>query len=109
MLPLGSLRLWMMLAIVPIALMSSALGLSIFASFCVDRKIFLLWDRACSTAVRELFRPTTNGIMVWGKTTTSRRGTIGSVSRLSFLKLVCVILVIYLEGCLLYTSPSPTR
>ena len=88
MFPLGSLRLWMMFAMVPIALMSSGFGLSTLASFWVARKIFLFWESACSTAINELFRPTTKGIMVCGKTTTSLSGTMGRVSRLSFLNVL---------------------
>jgi len=54
----------MMLAMLPIGFRSSLPGLSIFESFCVDRKIYLPCSRACSTAASELLRPTTNGIIV---------------------------------------------
>src|SRR5215831_12049040 len=60
--------------------MSFGSGSSVAASCCAARKIRLSLPRACSRARVEEGRPITNGIIMWGKTTTSRSGTIGSVS-----------------------------
>src|SRR6266545_4929241 len=60
--------------------MSFGCGSSIDASCCAARKIRLSFPSACSSARVEDGRPITNGIIMWGKTTTSRSGTIGSVS-----------------------------
>ncbi len=80
MLPFGSFRLWTMFAMVPMKLISSGFGSSILASRCVARKIRLSPRSAFSTATREDLRPTTNGIIVYGNTTTSRSGTSGRTS-----------------------------
>ena len=55
-------------------------GSSTDASCWAARKIRLSLSSACSSARVELGRPMTNGIIMCGKTTTSRNGTIGSVS-----------------------------
>src|SRR6185295_347995 len=60
--------------------MSSGRGSSTDASCWAARKMRLSLSRACSSARVELGRPMTNGIIMCGKTTTSRRGTIGRVS-----------------------------
>jgi hypothetical protein len=60
--------------------MSSGRGSSIDASCCAARKIRLSFNSACSSARVELGRPMTNGIIMCGNTTTSRSGTMGSVS-----------------------------
>src|SRR3989442_8297974 len=60
--------------------MSSGRGSSIDASCCAARKMRLSFSSACSSARVELGRPITNGIIIWGKTTTSRSGTISRVS-----------------------------
>src|SRR6266571_2372670 len=60
--------------------MSSGRGSSIDASCCAARKMRLSFSSACSSARVELGRPITNGIIMCGKTTTSRSGTIGRVS-----------------------------
>src|SRR5262245_8848403 len=80
MLPSGSLRLWTTLATQPIVKMSSGRGSSTDASCCAARKIRLSLRRACSSARVDDGRPITNGIIMWGNTTTSRSGTIGRVS-----------------------------
>src|SRR3982750_1519760 len=80
MLPSGSFRLWTTLATQPIVKMSSGRGSSTEASCCAARKIRLSLPSACSSARVEEGRPITNGIIMCGKTTTSRSGTIGSVS-----------------------------
>ena len=69
-----------MLATQPMVKMSLGLGSSLAASFWAARKIRLSFVSACSSARVDEGRPMTNGIIMWGKTTTSRRGTIGSVS-----------------------------
>src|SRR5579864_3972033 len=48
------------------------------ASCCVARKIFLSAARASSRARTLDSRPTTNGVIMKGKMTTSRMGIIGS-------------------------------
>src|ERR1700692_1843852 len=60
--------------------MSSGRGSSTEASCCAARKIRLSLRSACSSARVDEGRPMTNGIIMCGKTTTSRKGTIGSVS-----------------------------
>ena len=80
MLPSGSLRLCTTLATQPIVYTSSGFGSSIDASCCAARKIRLSFSNACSNARVDEGRPMTNGIIMCGKTTTSLRGTIGSVS-----------------------------
>src|SRR5205085_12650441 len=80
MLPSGSFRLWTTFATQPIVKMSSGRGSSTDASCCAARKIRLSLRSACSSARVEEGRPITNGIIMCGKTTTSRSGTIGSVS-----------------------------
>src|SRR5437764_1378705 len=47
------------------------------ASCCVARKIFLSDARASSRARTLDSRPTTNGVIIWGKMTTSRMGIMG--------------------------------
>ena len=69
-----------MLQIVPRVWISSGPGLSRVASCWAERKIRLPFTSAYSRALMELGRPITNGIIMWGKTTTSRSGTIGRVS-----------------------------
>src|SRR5271155_4038092 len=58
--------------------MSLGLGSSIEASCCVARKIFLSPASASSRACTLDSRPTTNGVIMYGKMTTSRMGIIGS-------------------------------
>src|SRR4051812_40254298 len=60
--------------------MSSGRGSSTDASCCAARKIRLSFSSACSSARVDEGLPMTNGIIMCGKTTTSRRGTIGRVS-----------------------------
>src|SRR5208283_1317303 len=86
MLPSGSLRLCTMLTMVPTWKMSPALGSSIEASCWVARNIFLSLVRASSSARTLDSRPTTNGVIMYGKMTTSRMGIIGSflLSNFSF-------------------------
>src|ERR1700674_163869 len=48
------------------------------ASCCVARKIFLSAASASSKARTLDSRPTTNGVIMWGKMTTSRMGIMGS-------------------------------
>src|SRR5205809_7776055 len=60
--------------------MSSGRGSSIEASCCAARKIRLSFSSACSSARVDDGRPITNGIILCGKTTTSRSGTMGRVS-----------------------------
>src|SRR5206468_492464 len=59
--------------------MSSAFGSSTEASCCVARKIFRSPERASSRARTLDSRPTTNGVIIWGKMTMSRIGIIGSL------------------------------
>src|SRR6266545_6582833 len=80
MLPSGSFRLWTTLATHPIVKMSSGRGSSTDASCCAARKMRLSFSNACSSARVDDGRPITNGIIMCGKTTTSRSGTIGRVS-----------------------------
>src|SRR3954466_7613008 len=68
--------------------MSSGRGSSTEASCCAARKMRLSLSSACSRARVEEGRPITNGIIMCGKTTTSRSGTIGSVSYSSMESLV---------------------
>src|SRR5580692_3067550 len=72
--------------------MSSGRGSSVDASCCAARKMRLSFPSACSSARVDDGRPMTNGIIMCGKTTTSRRGTIGSVSYTSngVSKLACL-------------------
>src|SRR5229473_479075 len=86
MFPSGSFRLCTMLTIVPTWKMSPALGSSMLASCCVARNIFLSLARASSSARTLDSRPTTNGVIMYGKMTTSRMGIIGSflLSNFSF-------------------------
>src|SRR4051812_25294193 len=60
--------------------MSSGRGSSTEASCCAARKIRLSLSSAWSRARVDDGRPMTNGIIMCGKTTTSRSGTIGRVS-----------------------------
>src|SRR5439155_26709329 len=60
--------------------MSSGRGSSTDASCCAARKMRLSFSSACSSARVDEGRPMTNGIIMCGKTTTSRSGTIGRVS-----------------------------
>src|SRR6476660_2539029 len=60
--------------------MSFGCGSSMAASCWAARKIFLSLPSACSSARVDDGRPMTNGIIMCGKTTTSRSGTIGRVS-----------------------------
>src|SRR5260370_10516953 len=78
MFPSGSLRLCTILTMVPTWKMSPALGSSMLASCWVARNIFLSLARACSSARTLDSRPTTNGVIMYGKMTTSRMGIIGS-------------------------------
>src|SRR5271166_595636 len=78
MLPSGSFRLCTMLTMVPTWKISPALGSSMLASCWVARKIFLSLARASSSARTLDSRPTTNGVIMYGKMTTSRMGIIGS-------------------------------
>ena len=63
---------------VPTVLISSGRGSSTVALRWVDRNSFLSVASARSTASSDGRRPTTNGTIVCGKTTMSRRGTMGS-------------------------------
>jgi hypothetical protein len=58
--------------------MSSGFGWSMAASRWVARKILLSPARASSSARTLAARPTTNGVIMCGKITTSRMGIIGS-------------------------------
>src|SRR5216684_3866701 len=78
MLPSGSFRLCTMLTMVPTWKMSPALGSSIEASCWVARNIFLSLARASSSARTLDSRPTTNGVIMYGKMTTSRMGIMGN-------------------------------
>src|SRR2546422_215587 len=86
MLPSGSFRLCTMLTTVPTLKISLGLGSSMEASCCVARKIFLSPAMASSRARTLDSRPTTNGVIIYGKMTTSRMGIIGKrlVSDFSF-------------------------
>src|ERR1700730_7181534 len=75
--PSGSLRLWTMFAIVPTLKISSGRGSSTEASCCVARKIFLSAASASSKARTLDSRPTTKGVIIYGKITTSRIGIMG--------------------------------
>src|SRR5271165_2036843 len=77
-LPSGSFRLWTMLTTVPTWKISWGLGSSMLASCCVARKIFLSPASASSNARTLDSRPTTNGVIIEGKMTTSRIGIMGS-------------------------------
>ena len=77
MLPSGSFRLWTMLTTVPTLKISLGRGSSIEASCWVARKIFLSPAIASSRARTLDSRPTTNGVIMYGKMTTSRMGIIG--------------------------------
>src|ERR1035441_2308198 len=59
--------------------MSSALGSSTEASCWVARKILRSPVSASSSARTLDSRPTTNGVIIWGKMTMSRIGIIGSL------------------------------
>src|ERR1017187_6796038 len=85
-LPSGSLRLCTMLTMVPTLKISLGLGSSIEASCWVARKIFLSLAMASSNARTLDSRPPTNGVIMYGKMTTSRIGIIGRrfVSDFSF-------------------------
>src|ERR1035437_1964719 len=78
MLPSGSFRLCTMLTMVPTWKMSPALGSSMLASCWVARNIFLSPARASSSARTLDSRPTTKGVIMYGKMTTSRMGIMGS-------------------------------
>ena len=86
MLPSGSFRLWTILTTQPTLKISFGLGSSVEASCWVARKIFLSPAMASSSARTLDSRPTTNGVIMYGKMTTSRMGIIGSrlVSDFSF-------------------------
>src|SRR5438552_17599533 len=73
--------------------MSSGRGSSTDASCCAARKMRLSLSSPCSSARVDEGRPMTNGIIMCGKTTTSRRGTIGRVSYTSsgVSKLACLL------------------
>jgi hypothetical protein len=58
------------------------------ASCWVARKIFLSAARASSSASTLDSRPTTNGVIMWGKMTTSRIGIMGSLRVSNFSLLV---------------------
>src|SRR5580658_163324 len=75
-----------MLTMQPTLKISLGLGSSVEASCCVARKIFLSPAIASSRARTLDSRPTTNGVIIYGKMTTSRMGIIGSrlVSDFSF-------------------------
>src|SRR5579863_7715858 len=66
-----------MFAMVPTEKISSGRGSSTLASCCVARKIFLSPASASSSARTLDSRPTTNGVIMCGKMTTSRMGIIG--------------------------------
>ena len=78
MLPSGSFRLCTMLTMVPTWKISLGLGSSMLASCWVARKIFLSPASASSSARTLDSRPTTNGVIMKGKMTTSRIGIMGS-------------------------------
>src|SRR5215472_7028928 len=86
MLPSGSFRLCTMLTTQPTLKISLGLGSSMEASCWVARKIFLSPAMASSRARTLDSRPTTNGVIMNGKITTSRMGIIGNrlVSDFSF-------------------------
>src|SRR5579864_3593577 len=75
--PSWSLRLWTILATVPTLKISSGRGSSIEASCWVARKIFLSPANASSSARTLDSRPTTKGVIIYGKMTTSRMGIMG--------------------------------
>src|SRR5882672_7317680 len=77
MFPSGSLRLWTMFTTQPTLKISLGLGSSVEASCWVARKIFLSPAIASSRARTLDSRPTTNGVIINGKITTSRMGIIG--------------------------------
>ena len=77
MLPSDCFRLCTILATVPTEKISSGRGSSTLASCCVARKIFLSPASASSSARTLDSRPTTNGVIMCGKITTSRMGIIG--------------------------------
>src|SRR6185436_13392453 len=60
--------------------MSDGCGSSTAASCWAARKIRLSLPSACSSARVDDGRPITNGIIMCGNTTTSRKGTMGRVS-----------------------------
>src|SRR5277367_5834670 len=66
-----------MLTMQPTPKISLGLGSSVEASCCVARKIFLSPAMASSSARTLDSRPTTNGVIMYGKITTSRMGIIG--------------------------------
>src|SRR5205823_12659280 len=76
----GSFSDCTMLAPQPIVGMSAGCGSSVAASCWAARKTFLSVASACSSARVDDGRPMTNGIIMCGKTTTSRSGTTGRVS-----------------------------
>ena len=89
MLPSGMRTLCTMLPTVPTWKISSGRGSSTRASCCVARKILRSPFSASSRARTLDSRPTTNGVIMWGKITMSRMGIMGNLrssfrSRLSF-------------------------
>ncbi len=104
--PSGSFRLWTMLQMVPRVWISSGPGLSRVASCWAERKIRFPFTSAYSRALMEEGRPMTNGIIMWGKTTTSRSGTMGRVSITSAFSLSRPNIG---EGLLAFHSDTPLR
>src|SRR5579863_8530870 len=77
MFPSDCFTLCTIFATVPTEKISSGRGSSTLASCCVARKIFLSPARASSRARTLDSRPTTNGVIMCGKMTTSRMGIMG--------------------------------
>src|SRR6185295_16880249 len=84
--------------------MSSGRGSSTDASCCAARKMRLSLSSACSSARVDDGRPMTNGIIMCGKTTTSRSGTIGRVSYSSIESLKCVLAGLFDQGDRLFLA-----
>src|SRR5438067_1512295 len=59
--------------------MSAAEGSSLAAAFCAASMMLLPCSIAASSALIDLGRPTNRGITICGNTTTSRKGSRGSV------------------------------
>src|SRR4029077_10780463 len=76
-LPSDCFRCCTILAMVPTEKISSGRGSSTLASCCVARKIFLSPANASSSARTLDSRPTTKGVIIYGKITTSRMGIMG--------------------------------
>src|SRR2546421_2841256 len=79
--PSGSFSICRMLDTQPTSNMSSGFGSSLPAAFCATSMICRPASIAASSALMDLGRPTKSGITMWGKTTTSRSGSSGSVIR----------------------------